>query len=171
MSPTFLRSVSPPGHQAAVCVCYGVGWRGQAHRLDQRPEGGRPGPLQLQKGDVIVKSVRIVVLMHHNPLDLCNVFGTALRQHAEVSTPGARVREAAGTQVRGHFTSSGEATLYAKTHRETVLLHQRWGRLTFLFWSSGQLRRANQRRGQKRHSTSCLQSEGWPAKATPPRES
>lgn len=77
----------------------GGGW--QAHRLDQRAEGGRPGLLQLQQGDVIVKCVRVIILMHHNPLDLSHVFGTALCQHAEVGAPVSWVRQPGGDIYQG----------------------------------------------------------------------
>ncbi len=88
---TLLRAVSPPGDPAAVAVGDSVGGGWQAHRLDQWAEGRRPGLLQLQQGDVIVKCVGIVILVHHNPLDFCHMFGTALCQHAEVGAPVTRV--------------------------------------------------------------------------------
>lgn len=46
--------------------------------------------------------------MHHDPLDLRNMFGTALCQHAEVGSPVTRVREPAGAQGKGHFTGFDE---------------------------------------------------------------
>lgn len=82
----------------AVGDSVGRGW--QAHRLDQWDEGGRPGPLEPQQGNVIVKGVYVVVLVHHDPLDLCHMFGTALRKHAEVSIPIARVRHPAESEVK-----------------------------------------------------------------------
>lgn len=78
-----------------------VGGGRQAHGLDQRAERRRPGLLQLQQSDVIVKGVHVVILVHHNPLDLCDMFGTALSQHAEVSAPVTRVRQPAETEVGG----------------------------------------------------------------------
>lgn len=87
VSLTVLRAVPPPGDQAAVAGGDSVGARWQAHGLHQRAEGGRPGLLQLQQCDVIVERVRVVILVHHNPLDFCHVFGTALRQHAKVGAP------------------------------------------------------------------------------------
>lgn len=84
---TLLRAVSPPGDPAAVAVGDGVRGGRQAHRLDQWAEGGWPGLLQLQQGDVIVESVCVVILVHYDPLDISYVFGTPLCQHAEVSTP------------------------------------------------------------------------------------
>lgn len=69
----------------------GGGW--QAHRLDKRPERGRPRLVQLQQGNVIVERVCVVILVHHDPLDVRHIFGTALHQHAEVSAPVTWVRE------------------------------------------------------------------------------
>lgn len=88
---TLLRAVSPASDPAVVVLGEGLGGGGQAHRLDQGPEGGRPGLLQLQQGNVVVKRASIVILVHHNPLYLRHMLGTALRQHAEVGTPVARV--------------------------------------------------------------------------------
>lgn len=73
------------------------GW--QAHRLDQWDEEGRPGLLELQQGNVIVKCVHVIVLVHHDPLDLRYVFGTALCHHADVSTPVTWVRQSAESEV------------------------------------------------------------------------
>lgn len=98
---TVLGSVPPPCDHTAVAVCDRVGGGGKAHGLDQRAEGGGPGLFQMQQSDVIVKGIGIVVFMHHDPLDLCHVFGTALRQHAEVGPPVTRVREPAESEGRG----------------------------------------------------------------------
>lgn len=96
---TLLRAVSPPSDPAAVAVGDSVRRGRQTHRLDQRAERGRPGLLQLQQGDVIVKRVCIVILVHHDPLDVRHVFGAALCQHAEVGAPLTWVGQSGG--VRG----------------------------------------------------------------------
>lgn len=98
---TLLGAVSPPGDPATVAVRDTVRWGWQAHRLDQRAEGGRPGLLQLQQGDVIVKRVRVVILVHNDPLDIRHMFGTTLCQHAEVGAPVTWVRQSGRDRVRG----------------------------------------------------------------------
>lgn len=97
---TLLRAVSPTSDPAAVVLGDSVGRGWQAHRLDQWAKGGRPGLFQLQQGDVVVKHVRIIILVHHNTLDLRHVFGTALCQHAEVRAPVAGVRQSDGSEVK-----------------------------------------------------------------------
>lgn len=101
---TLLGAVSPAGHPAVVAVGDSVrrGW--QAHGLDQRAEGGRPGLLQPQQRDVIVKRVRVVILVHHDPLDIRHVFGSPLRQHAEVGAPVTGIRQSGGATVKVNGT-------------------------------------------------------------------
>lgn len=98
---TFLGAVSPPGDPAAVAVGDSVGGGRQANGLDQRDKGGRPGLLQLQQGDVIVEHVRVIILVHHDSLDLRHVLGTALCQHAEVGAPVTWVRQPGGVRGQG----------------------------------------------------------------------
>lgn len=109
---TLLRAVSPPSDPAAVAVSDSVRWGWQAHRLDQWAERGRPGLLQLQQGDVIVKRVCIVILVYHDPLDVRHVFGTTLCQHAEVGAPVTWVRQSGGRQ-RQHLAPK---VLWIKWH-------------------------------------------------------
>lgn len=73
-------------------------WR-QTHGLHPGAGGGGPRLLQLQQGDVVVKGVCVVVLVHHDALDTRHVFGTPLRQHAEVGAPVTRVRESGGYTI------------------------------------------------------------------------
>lgn len=88
---TLLGAVAPAGDPAAVAVGDGVGGRRQTGGLHQRPQPRRPRLLQLQQRDVVVERVGVVVLVQHDPLDVRHVFGTALRQHAQVGAPVARV--------------------------------------------------------------------------------
>lgn len=105
---TVFGAVPPAGDDAAMAVSDGVGGGRQAHGLDQRAEGGGPGLLQLQQGDVVVKRVLVVILVHHDALDLRHVFRAPLRQHAEVGAPVTWVRKPGG--VRGQGSPGGEGT-------------------------------------------------------------
>lgn len=93
MGLTLLGAVTPAGDPASVAPGDGVGRRGQTHGLDRGGRGRGPRLLQLQQGDVVVEGVSVVVLVHHDALDARHVFGTPLRQHAEVGAPVTRVRE------------------------------------------------------------------------------
>lgn len=85
---------SPPASNPALLPAahFLARWR-NTDWLNELFQGFRPGYAELQQGDVIVKSLAVVVFMEHNPSHWRDKLGIPLHIHAKVSSPWGGVRQ------------------------------------------------------------------------------